>query len=95
MLTIQLFFAFTAVSIIYLILLYYTKFFSFSPYLARVSLNLHFYFTIVYIICFLLSSVLIAIDWSTSAIAEIILDTSPYSPYTSTSPADIPHIVVD
>ena len=95
MLATQLFISFTIVSIIYLLLLQYTKFFSCPPYLAKISLNLHFYFTMMYIICFLLSLVILALDWYTSTIVEIILQTSPYSPYSPTSPADIPHIVLD
>lgn len=95
MLATQLFISFTIISIIYLLVLQYTKFFSYPTYLAKISLNLNFYFTMVYTICFLLSLVILAVDWYTSTIVEIILQTSPYSPYSPTSPADIPHIVLD
>lgn len=42
MLFIQLFISFTIISIIYLLLLQYTKFFTYRAYLVKASLNLHF-----------------------------------------------------
>lgn len=95
MLAIQLFIIFTIVSIIYLVLLQYTKFFNYPPYLVKMSLNLHFYFTIIYIICFLISLIVLFVDWFTSTMVEIILQTFPYSPYSPTSPADMPHVLTD
>ncbi len=73
MLAVQLYIIFTTIAIIYLLLLQYTKFFSFPAYLLKVSLNLNFYFTLLYIIYFSVFLVFLAIDWYTFTLVNVML----------------------
>lgn len=94
MLATQLFITLILFSIIYLLLLH-TKFLNYPVYLCKIALNLHFYFTIAYIICFLFFLVIFAVDWYTSIIAEIIIYIFPYSFYSGIETSDILHQIVD